>query len=424
MSSAELLTCPSCGSSEPRGSAFCGACGAPLAAAPEPLEGSTTTDVEPAGVLTCPSCGNEEPEGAEFCGNCGASFEPAPAPEPEPAEAAAPSPRRSRRPFVLAAALVVAGGAAVAILFGTGVVGGGGGKGLLESTLVGQVNARVLGPLGLAVDGAAGHAGSGDDAFTSSDGERIVQVAGEGSRYLRGLHDLSDTQKAEVGLLLGFVSASRHYGEALSAFEPADGDSRVSLDDAVDAVRSARAEAEGTLPSDLRVPPEEAYVTSQQLPAPAPPPPPVAEPSASSYVQQVDALLNRSRPVVLALRSFIPRASSGSINRAEAVSMARSYVAQRQLELNRARALRVPSAFAPSQSLLLRSLESSVADDEALVAWAVARRDGGGNAQAAFEQANRLGAHATALKKTFLRVYGQERQQTTGRSPETLPDIF
>jgi hypothetical protein len=45
-------------------------------------------------------------------------------------------------------------------------------------------------------------------------------------------------------------------------------------------------------------------------------------------------------------------------------------------------------------------------------------------AQAAFDRANRIGAQATALKQQFLRVYGQQRQATTGRSPASLPDIF
>jgi hypothetical protein len=127
---------------------------------------------------------------------------------------------------------------------------------------------------------------------------------------------------------------------------------------------------------------------------------------------------------VLALRSFIPRASSDAISRPAAVAAARSYLAQRQLELNRAEALQVPPAFAPAQALLIQSLRLSVQDDEALLAWAIARRDGSGNAQAAFAQANQLGAQATATKKQFLRAYGRARQQETGQSPASLPDIF
>jgi hypothetical protein len=65
----------------------------------------------------------------------------------------------------------------------------------------------------------------------------------------------------------------------------------------------------------------------------------------------------------------------------------------------------------------------SVQDDQALLTWATARRDGT-SAQAAFAQANQLGAQATALKKQFLRVYGQARQQATGQSPASLPTIF
>jgi len=141
-------------------------------------------------------------------------------------------------------------------------------------------------------------------------------------------------------------------------------------------------------------------------------------------VGQVDSLLRESHAVVLALNSFVPRAASGAISRSVAVALARSYADQRRLELAKARALTVPPAFASAQALLIRSLQASVADDEALVAWTVARRDGSGNAQAAFDRANRIGAHATALKQQFLRAYAQQRQTATGRSPASLPDIF
>jgi hypothetical protein len=73
---------------------------------------------------------------------------------------------------------------------------------------------------------------------------------------------------------------------------------------------------------------------------------------------------------------------------------------------------------------LIRALQASLADDRALVAWTVARRDGSGEAQAAFDRANRIGAQASALKRQFLRVYGQQRQSATGLTPATLPDTF
>ena len=131
-----------------------------------------------------------------------------------------------------------------------------------------------------------------------------------------------------------------------------------------------------------------------------------------------------SHAVVLALNSFVPRAASGAIRRNAAVVLASSYADRRRLELANARALTVPPAFASAHGLLIRSLQASVADDEALVAWAVARRDGSGNARAAFETANRIGAQATALKQQFLCVYAQQRKTATGRKPASLPDSF
>jgi len=93
------------------------------------------------------------------------------------------------------------------------------------------------------------------------------------------------------------------------------------------------------------------------------------------------------------------------------------------LELAQAQELTVPPAFARAQRLLIQSLQASVTDDQALVAWTVARRDGG-NAQAAFVRANQIGAQATRLKRQLQRAYRQQRQAATGRTPARLPEIF
>jgi hypothetical protein len=286
------------------------------------------------------------------------------------------------------------------------------------------VNARVLGPLGVALETAAGDTGTSDAGARSSDGSAIVQAASSASAYLRGLNDLSGEEQGQVRLLLELLGASRQYGTAFGALDPGDSASQAALDQASTVVRSTSARLRRELPSELRVPSDAAYISSAAIAPPPPPPPPVAtEPSAAEYVQQVDALLRRSRPVVLALRSFIPRASSDAISRPAAVAAARSYLAQRQAELSRAQTLEAPPAFAPAQALLVRALRVSVQDDQALVTWTIARRDGT-SAQAAFAQANQLGAQATALKKQFLRAYGQARQQATGQSPASLPTIF
>lgn len=330
--------------------------------------------------------------------------------------------------MLTALALLIAA-ATAGVLFGTGVIGGS--SGTLESTFVRQVNQRVLGPLGLAVETAAQHAGTTDGAFArAADGGRVVQVANEGSLYLRALNGLSGRQRSEVQSLLAFVAANQRYGQAFAAFDSADSQSQLALDDAVEAVRSERARVQGALPADLRLPAQTAFVSSQALSPPPPPPPPTTttnttQPtSAVAYVQQVDELLRRSHTVVLGLRSFIPRATGDAISRSEAVAAARSYLSQRRVELTQAQALTAPPGFEAAQGLLIRSLQSSVADDEALVAWTVVRRDGSGNAQAAFAEVNRIGAQATALKQQFLRVYGQQRQTATGRSPASLPDTF
>lgn len=436
MSSTGLLTCAACGSEEPAGAAFCGNCGAALAGA---TTETTTADAAATGVLVCPSCGSDEPEGAEFCGSCGTRFGPAPpeaeqppdepgaSPEAEPPPPPPPATPTARpawwrsRPALVAGAALLAAAAAVTIVLGTGVVGGGS-KSLLQSAFVSQVNARALGPLGLALQTAAGDAGSSDNR--SSDGDEIVRTATAASAYLRGLDGLSGEQRSEVRLLLELLGASRQYGAAFGAFDPDDTDSQAALDEAWTSVRSTGERVRGQLPADLLVPSDAAFVSSAAVAPPPPPPPAASQPNAALYVQQVDGLLIRSHPVVLALRSFIPRASSDGISRPAAVSAARAYLAQRRLELTRAQALRVPPAFASSQSLLVQALQKSVEDDQELVEWTVARRDGSGDAQTAFARANQLGAEATVLKKQFLRVYGAARQQATGQSPASLPTIF
>src|SRR5262245_31312573 len=58
------MTCPRCTFENPSAMAFCGRCGARLAA-------------------LCPSCGYANPEGVAFCGKCGARVAEAPAPPRE-----------------------------------------------------------------------------------------------------------------------------------------------------------------------------------------------------------------------------------------------------------------------------------------------------------------------------------------------------
>jgi Double zinc ribbon len=416
-----MLTCANCGSREPSGSAFCGNCGAPFAA----LE-TATTAASP-GVQTCANCGNEEPEGSEFCGNCGAALsatavlepeapEAWPKQEPEPVTATPPSPSRWRgRPVVLSAVGVLLLSVALAVLFGTGVVGGS--SGIPQSAFLRQVNTGALGPLRQAVQAAAQDAAGG---AVSSDGTRIVQVANGGADYLRVLHGLTGSQQNEVQVLLAFLASNVAYGQALGAFNADDSQTRLTLDAAAHAVRSASAR----LPSGVDLAPDASYVSSKSLPPPPPPPPASSTTSTATYVQQVDELLSRSHSVVVSLGAFVPRAARDKISRDQAVAAARSYLSQRQRELVQAQMLNPPPEFAPAQALLIRSLQASVADDEALLAWTLARRDGTGSAQADFREANRLGAQATRLKQQFLRTYGRLRRQATGRSPSSLPAIF
>jgi hypothetical protein len=90
---------------------------------------------------------------------------------------------------------------------------------------------------------------------------------------------------------------------------------------------------------------------------------------------------------------------------------------------SKARALTSPPTFAAAHGLVIRSLQTSVADDQALVAWTVACRDGSGNAQAAFESANRIGTQATALHPHLLTPYELEYGYSSPVEPESGPGL-
>ncbi len=420
-----MTICGSCGSREPEGARFCGSCGAPIAAA-EPPETET---------VTCASCGNEEPAGTRFCGVCGSSLAPAAEPEAVTKEPAAGEPtaeqhaaveapteavppaelpqaapsepvRRIPTGVLVGGVVLVVAGAAVGALFGTGVIGGS--SGTSRSAFVSGVNVNVLQPLGQADQAAAG--------------DRIVRAVDDGFTYLRRMSSLSTDQKGQVELLVAVLAANRAYGQALAAFSPDDTAGQAAVAAAAATTRAALSTAASHLDPGLAVPSQAVIVTPTVTTT-------TTETTSSAdldaaYVQEVDALLRRSHGVVLGLRSFIRRASSGAISRGAAVVLARSFANSRRVELERARALVVPAEFAQAHQLLVDSLQTSLDDDEALVAWTEARRDGTGGARAAFARANRIGTQATTQKRLFLRVYGPARRSATGLSPASLPTDY
>jgi hypothetical protein len=423
LTSAAILVCPSCGSEEPEGSRFCGSCGTPFAPAVEqPAETESVEESTPARATASDAPAEVAPPPVWL------QPPPADAAPPPPVAVALPVPPRRRvRPVVLIASLfLLVAAATAAALFGTGAIGGSSVKS--DSAFVPELNQNVLGPLDEADATAADNARTSESALTrAADGGRIVRVADEASARLRALSGLSRKQRDQVQVLLTLVAANRLYGQSFGAYTPEDIQGQLALDQAAAAARAVIASAESSLPAELQLPSQTAFIS---LRPPSTPPSsttsatPSPSVSAIAYVDQVDGLLRQSHAVVLALNSFVPRAASGAISRGAAVALARSYTDQRRLELAQARALTVPPAFASAHGLLIRSLQASVADDQALVAWTVARRDGSGNAQAAFDRANRIGAQATALKQQFLRAYAQQRQAATGRSPASLPEIF
>jgi hypothetical protein len=110
----------------PDGSAFCDECGEPLAAAaPAATAPAVTVAAAPAptpapapGGVACPSCGSINAQGEAFCSNCGVSLIGAPSAAASPASPAivaapdvsvapAPAPAPAAAPAVLSARLIV-----------------------------------------------------------------------------------------------------------------------------------------------------------------------------------------------------------------------------------------------------------------------------------------------------------------------------
>src|SRR5713226_9252607 len=112
----------SLGHENPDGSAFCDECGEPLsgaapvatasapqsAPAPAPTIGAAPTDSQ-----ICPSCGSANPAGEAFCSNCGsmlgtpAAVDASAAPTPAMSASPSPAPAVSSAPAALNARLIV-----------------------------------------------------------------------------------------------------------------------------------------------------------------------------------------------------------------------------------------------------------------------------------------------------------------------------
>ena len=78
-----IIICETCGSSIPRGAAFCPECGIKVEIKEEPEKQDKDPDK-----IYCECCGAEVAIGNKFCMACGAKIE---IPEPEPAEEAEPA---------------------------------------------------------------------------------------------------------------------------------------------------------------------------------------------------------------------------------------------------------------------------------------------------------------------------------------------
>jgi ribosomal protein L40E len=91
--------CPYCGSRNPAGARFCGACGGDLAGGQARQAGRVVGAYRsgPMAPVACPSCGAENPAEARNCSRCGAALPKPEAATPTPTSAAKPVSRAGRR---------------------------------------------------------------------------------------------------------------------------------------------------------------------------------------------------------------------------------------------------------------------------------------------------------------------------------------
>lgn len=111
--------CPYCGSRNPAGAKFCGACGGDLAGAQARQAGRVVGAFQPgpAAPIICPSCGTQNPGDALACSSCGTSLTRSRPAEPAPAASPAGGTRRS-----LPVIGIVLGGIVLCVLAIAGVV--------------------------------------------------------------------------------------------------------------------------------------------------------------------------------------------------------------------------------------------------------------------------------------------------------------
>ena len=259
-------------------------------------------------------------------------------------------------------------------------------------------------------------------------GTTILSTADSAADQLRALVNLSPAQVAQRDALLAFLAANGRYGTTVQQYALQFADF-VEVQAAAADAAVAHTAATSALPPEAQLPSSSLFTLStpqepEETPTPAPVPPPAEpQPSATDYVNDIDGLLSASQQTRQQVIAFVPSVLRGDISGAVAITQAEAFTADREQALERVLASQPPAEFARAQRLLIRSLQLSIADDRALVAWAKVRNNGG-DGQGELERVNEIGAEASAVKRQFLGLYGRLRQTATGKASSSLPDGY
>lgn len=262
------------------------------------------------------------------------------------------------------------------------------------------------------------------------DGTTILSSTDGAADQLRALANLSPAQVDQRDALLAFLAANGRYGTTIQQYALQFADF-VEVQAAAAEAAVAHTAATSALPPEAQLPSSSLFSLSaptepEETPTPAPeptPPPAEPQPSATDYVNDIDGLLSASQQTRQQVIAFVPSVLRGDISGPVAITQAEAFTADREQALERVLASQPPAEFARAQRLLVKSLQLSIADDRALVAWATVRNNGG-DGQGELERVNDIGAQASGVKRQFLALYGRLRETATGKAPSSLPDGY
>jgi len=358
-------------------------------------------------LVTCKQCGTPEDVGATYCGACGELLPP-----PPRAMTAARGPRQVVPLIAVLALAAVGSGAALWFTHTRSGAHARAAQPLAVAMFWSTVNRNVLAPVTAAdtrakaaVDSAAA---TGDPSQALYGAELAQSATARALAQLRTVGPLDSGEQADAAVVRMFLAANARYARTLLRY--AHGEDFTKLEVVGQMVVSERRLGARVVPR-AALPPAALFAYTES-----------EADQIRAYIDAARSFLERSQATLARVKGFVPAATAGTIGARQAVVEAADYVAQRRTDLREMRSLVPPEVFEGTHAELIRSLELSLADDEALLAWAQARANGF-DSSAALARVNSLGLETSAAKKQFLADFRSTAFQVTG-SEITTPDSY